>query len=144
MKCAELLRENNLRLSKQLKKMMSTREAYEILDSSSQTVGSTWSAGGCAVLAYALHKILPESQIIDIVNTQTRNTEHVAVVYQNRVYDANGSVAAADFVDRFKKQELISADLKMVPHNAGRTKRSDIPIDPALIDTTVDYLTNHI
>ena len=149
MRCSEFLLENrhqnqSLDLSKKLKKAMASAEAYSILDSDPATAGSTWQAGGCGVLAYALHQYLPESTLVDIVNTKTNLTEHVAVEYQNRIYDANGSAPSAAYVDQYRKQENIRDEVKLVPHNANRTQLSEIPIEPQLINATYEYLTQRL
>jgi hypothetical protein len=39
-----------------IKKTLQSKEAYEILDNSN-CAGSTWTSGGCAILARALNKI---------------------------------------------------------------------------------------
>lgn len=120
-------------------------DSYKILDSHPHTKGSTWQAGGCGVLAHALHKHLPGSKLVDVHNKKTGHTEHVAVHHGDHIYDADGATPAKHFIKKFAKREMKShQDLELTPHDSARAKKSDISTHPGLIDKTHKHLTSHI
>lgn len=55
-------------LGKHIKKIMSTVQAYELLDSDEELNGSMWSAGGCYPLALAIQKVLGMGELKMIVD----------------------------------------------------------------------------
>ena len=120
-------------------------DSYKILDSHPHTKGSTWQAGGCGVLAHALHKHLPGSKLIDVHNKKTGHTEHVAVQHGEHVYDANGATPEKHYLKRFAKREMKSHhDLEMTPHDPARTAKSEISTHSGLVDKTYKHLKPHI
>lgn len=115
-------------------------DSYKILDNHPKTEGSTWAAGGCGILAHALHKHLSGSRIVDIHNHRTGNTEHVAVQHGEHIYDSDGKHPVKNFINKYKKLENIKDDLEMRPHDPDKTKKSGIVIDKGLIDKTYEHL----
>ena len=131
-------------LGRSIKTAMSSNAAYAILDSHPETDGSTWQAGGCGVLAHALHKHLPNSKLVDVHNTDTGKTEHVAVHHGNHVYDADGATPAKTFIAKYKRREGIKHNLELTPHDAKRTAKSEIPTHASLIDKAHQHLAPHV
>ena len=121
-------------------------DSYKILDSHPHTKGSTWQAGGCGVLAHALHKRMPGSKLVDVHNKKTGHTEHVAVHHGDHVYDADGATPAKHYLKNFAKREMKSHhDLELTPHDPARTKKSEISTHPGLVDKTYKHLEkNHV
>ncbi len=78
---------------RQLKRLLSRRDAYRILDSTSAS-GGTWLSGGCGLLAVALQRLLPDSTLIGVFEGPVLH--HVAVRYCGRLVDADG-VTSSDY-----------------------------------------------
>lgn len=129
-------------LGKKIKKAMSSKAAYQILDGHHETSGSTWQAGGCGVMAHGLHPHLKGSKLVDVHNKTTGNTEHVAVHHGDHVYDANGATPHKDFIKKFRKREMIPAhhDLELTDHNPARAHKSGIVTHPATSDAVHKHL----
>jgi hypothetical protein len=72
-----------------IKKILQSKEAYEILDNSN-CAGSTWTSGGCAILAKALNKI-SNYPIFIIFNRNYKSPEHFGIKLPNgNILDADG------------------------------------------------------
>jgi hypothetical protein len=129
-------------LGKHIKKHANNNEAYKILDSHSSTKGSTPHAGGCGIVAHAIHKHLPGSKLVDVHNKATGHTEHVAVHHGDHVYDANGATPVKHFVKKWSKQEgKPEHNLELTPHDPSRAKKSDISTHS--VDKMHSHLFNH-
>ena len=130
-------------LGKRIKKATSSNAAYKILDSHPSTKGSTWQAGGCGVLAHALHKHLPGSKLVDVHNKKTGHIEHVAVHHGEHIYDANGATPTKHFIKKFAKRELKNhEDLELTPHDPKRAAKSEISTHPSLVDKMHKHLSS--
>ena len=129
---------------KKLKKAANHNDAYHILDSHEGTKGGTPAAGGCGVLAHALHKHLPGSKLVDIHNKTTGNTEHVGVHHGDHVYDAYGAHPAKHFVSRFQKREGVHGDLEMTDHHPKRTANSGISTHAGTAAKLHAHLQKHL
>lgn len=62
---------------KSLKKLLNSQEAYDILDSTAAN-GSTWTAGGCAILAFALNKAFGYP-VYAIFDNDLNHVDHLVV-----------------------------------------------------------------
>jgi hypothetical protein len=140
-----LLEEHDpIALGKHIKKAANNNGAYKILDSHSSTKGGTPHAGGCGVIAHAIHKHLPGSKLVDVHNKATGHTEHVAVHHGDHIYDANGATPVKHFLKKWSKQETKPHhDLELTPHNSERAKKSDISIHSATVAKMHSHLFGH-
>lgn len=127
-----------------LKKAMNHNDAYHILDSHEGTRGGTPAAGGCGVLAHALHKHLKGSKLVDIHNKTTGGTEHVGVHHGDHVYDAYGAHPVKHFVSRFQKREGVRGELEMTPHDPKRTANSEISTHPGTVAKMHAHLQKYL
>jgi hypothetical protein len=131
-------------LGRKIKAATGDNDSYKILDSHPHTKGSTWQAGGCGVLAHALHKRMPGSKLVDVHNKKTGHTEHVAVHHGDHIYDANGATPVKHYLKKFAKREMKSHhDLELTPHDPARAAKSEISTHPALVDKTHKHLQKH-
>jgi hypothetical protein len=122
-----------------------SNDSYKILDSHPHTKGSTWQAGGCGVLAHALHKHMPGSKMVDVHNKKTGHTEHVAVQHGDHIYDADGATPTKHYLKKFGKREMKSHhDLELTDHNPARAAKSEISTHPSLINKTYKHLQKHL
>jgi hypothetical protein len=129
-------------LGKHIKKHANSNGAYKILDSHDSTKGSTPHAGGCGIVAHAIHKHLPGSKLVDVHNKKTGHTEHVAVQHGEHIYDANGATPAKHFLKKWSKQEG-KHDVELTPHDPARAKKSDISTHAGTIDKMHSHIFNH-
>jgi len=126
---------------KHVKKTMSSDAAYKILDSHPSVAGSTWNAGGCGILAHAIHRHIPGSKLVDVHNKRTGKTEHMAVQFSNTIYDGRGVSSARDYTKKFAKHELKDhRDLELRDHDPTLAKKSEINIPKELVDKTHELL----
>lgn len=89
------------KIGKAVAKWCKSKAAYKVLDANPSTSGTTWQAGGCVLLAQGLHNILPGSKMLGLVVKLDKEwvplqgdtdelIDHVGVLYQGRVIDADG------------------------------------------------------
>jgi len=83
-----------------------TNEAYQILDSDPELTGSTWSAGGCYLLARALHRIYG-GKLVTVYNVQ-RQPQHVALQLGNMYLDADGLQTGDKLLKTMREDELVA------------------------------------
>lgn len=125
-----------------VKKTMASDAAYELLDSHPSVAGSTWNAGGCGILAHAIHRHIPGSKLVDVHNKRTGKTEHMAVQFGGHVYDGRGKSAARNYVSTFAKRELKDhRDLELRNHDPSLTTKSEINIPDSLVKKTHKLLS---
>jgi len=104
---------------KNLKKIVNSDAAYEILDSSN-CAGSTWTEGGCAILAQALN-MLEGYPIYVIYNKRIGSSEHFGVMTPSgAILDADGEHRNTDaWLNFFKENEMPRAgELVVIPFNS--------------------------
>lgn len=113
-------------LGAKIKKVLDTEEAYSILDST-EAKGSTWTSGGCGILAEAL-AIALRAEIYAIFNVEKGVVEHLGVRLNDGKYlDYDGP--QKNWVRNFKNRELVGdAELKIIKLGPG-IKTGEIPMD---------------
>lgn len=105
---------------KGLKNIVNSDAAYEILDSSN-CAGSTWTSGGCAILAQALNK-LEGYPIYVIYNTKYKGAEHFGVMTPSgSILDADGEHNNEEaWLNFFRDNEMPRpGDLIVIPFKSG-------------------------
>jgi hypothetical protein len=90
-------------LGKALKRYFRSDRAYELLDSSKETKGTSWQSGGCWPLAEALHSLLPGSELVAVVSDGVQH--HVLVNLHGWYLDADGASSQRALLSRWHKQE---------------------------------------
>jgi hypothetical protein len=89
---------------KAVKQWVQTPESYQILDAHPETYGSTWSAGGCLVLAVALQGLIPSIQLVGVAGH--RGIEHVCLqVGRDHYIDADGMVTQGELLQTWRQRE---------------------------------------
>lgn len=113
---------------KSVRAILDTDAAYEILDST-EADGSTWCAGGCAILAYALN-IAYGYPIYVIYDYDYKQIDHFGVRTPNGAYiDCDG--LQHDWLKNFKRKELYQTPNKKIgilPYSKD-LRMTDIVID---------------
>jgi hypothetical protein len=128
---AEIVREeiNEMQNKNNLHDILNSNEAYEILDSSSAGE-STWCAGGCAILAYALNIVYGYPIYVIIKPEDENSIDHFVVKTPNNTYiDCDGE--QKNILQNFKRKEHYmnpNIKLNLVPYTKDLYNRS-IPID---------------
>jgi hypothetical protein len=84
-----------------------SNEAYALLDRHPEIEGSTWTAGGCWVLAEALHNMVPKSELVAVMSNG--RPQHVLVKWKGRYWDADGSSSKAELLDRWEHEESVAS-----------------------------------
>lgn len=105
---------------KNLKKIIRTDAAFEILDNSN-CAGSDWGSGGCAILAQAINKI-KGYPIYVIYNINFKGAEHFGVkTHSGTFLDHDGEhLNEKAWISFFKKNELPrKGDLTVIPFIQG-------------------------
>ncbi len=107
------------RFAQPLKKALASAEAYEILDNTAAN-GSTWCAGGCAILAYALN-MLYGYEIYVIYDHDHDQADHFIVKTPKNTYmDCDGE--QLDILRNFRRKEFFDrpgARLEIMPYKQG-------------------------
>lgn len=125
---------------KNIKKKVNTEAAYEILDNSTAN-NSTWTSGGCFILARALN-ILTGYPIIAIYNNKYKSAEHFGVLGNNGyIIDADGDFATKDSWIRFlvDNEHPREGELVAIPYYDGMGM-DGIPIDEDASVQLANYL----
>lgn len=105
---------------KNLKNIVNSDAAYEILDNSN-CAGSTWTEGGCAILAQALN-MLEGYPMYVIYNKRIGSSEHFGVMTPDgAILDADGEHNSTDaWLKFFKENEMPRAgELVVIPFDSG-------------------------
>lgn len=89
----------------QIKKLISSNKAYEILDADKELEGSTWAAGGCYVLARAIHKLYGGKLVF--IKDGSGIAQHVMVKFGDKYLDSDGLQTATQKI-KTSKQELVN------------------------------------
>lgn len=119
--------DEDVRWDNKLQTILNSDEAYTILDQSPAD-GSTWCAGGCAILAFALNKIY-NYPIYVIYNVDKKVVDHFVVkTNDNKFIDCDGS--HIDIIKAFRDRELVSGKLEIKPY------KTDMNIADIVIDSS--------
>jgi hypothetical protein len=87
-----------------LKHILASEEAYAIIDRT-EARGSTWMSGGCAILAFAMHEIIPGAALYAL-GSNANKVEHVLLrLSDGRFFDGDGVSIEKQLVHRWKTQE---------------------------------------
>jgi hypothetical protein len=125
MEVLNIVREEIVDFKSAFKKILNSNEAYEILDNSNAGA-STWCAGGCAILAYALN-IAYGFPIYVIYDLDLNQIDHFVVKTPNNTYiDCDGE--QIHIINNFKRKERITNNLKLLKYSI-ELKNNGIPID---------------
>jgi len=96
---------------KSMRAILNTDTAYAILDST-EANGSTWCAGGCAILAYALN-IAYDYPIYVIYNYTDNQIEHFGVKTPNNTFiDCDGE--QREWIRNFQRKEFYTKPTKIL------------------------------
>ncbi len=127
---------------KDIKKIINSDAAYEILDSSN-SAGSTWTSGGCAILAKALNTIY-NYRIYVIYNRNFRSPEHFGVMTPTgSIIDADGEHSSSDeWLQFFKENEMPRAGELIVYPYASGMKMGEIKFDQEASDSLAELIKN--
>jgi hypothetical protein len=92
---------------KEIKKIINSDSGYDILDNSN-CAGSTWSEGGCAILAQAIN-FLKGYPIYVIFNKKYKSPEHFGVkLPDGKMFDADGEhINEKSWLKFFKNNEIV-------------------------------------
>lgn len=93
-------------LQRRLKRLQS-EEAYALLDRHPEISGSTWTAGGCWVLAEALHNMLPKSELVAVMSAG--RPEHILVKWKGSYWDADGGSSEEEVLERWEFEEGVES-----------------------------------
>ncbi len=113
-----------------IKKILSTKEAYDILDDSNAKY-TTWLAGGCKILADALNMVY-YSEIYVIYNKKKNVIEHFGVLNDDgNIIDGDGvTKTPKKWLKNFSKNELVELDdLTIKKYIPNEHKESGIQTD---------------
>jgi hypothetical protein len=128
-----------------IKKILKTTAAYQILDNS--LVGpSTWTQGGCAVLADALKTLFKFPIYVVIDKNKNDSVQHFGVkTNQNTIIDADGEHKGIDeWLIFFKKNEYSSDGLYVEKLDRQKHNTSGIVFDLKASQQLVDLIKKHL
>jgi len=114
-----------------LKNIINSDEAYEILDQSK--CGGTWTEGGCSVLASALKKINPSFNKVVIFNLTLNQIEHFGVeTSRGTILDGDGEHSSEGaWLRFFKENEHVNGELEVMPYNSAMPRPGVLDDDQA-------------
>jgi hypothetical protein len=134
-----VIKEEIVNFKSSLKKILNSNEAYEVLDNS-KAGESTWCAGGCAILAYALNTLygFPVYVIYDYNNNQI---DHFMVKGNNNTFiDCDGE--QKNILHNFKRKENLSNKKMGILKYSENLKNNGIPIDMEASQKLVELIKN--
>lgn len=126
---------------KSFKSILSSDEAYEILDASLAS-GTMWTQGGCAILAFALNKAFGYPVYV-IYDRSKFQVEHFVVEAPDGSFiDYYGP--QKNIVSNFKKREMLyDRDLVLLPYNF-YMDITDIVIDHEASEKLAELIKNNV
>ena len=142
-----------------LKKVLSTDEAYAILDRAFPQGVDTWTAGGCYLLARALMRIVPNAELMVLrgltkEQEQTKEftepqPEHVLIKLSSSLIDGDGVSTERALIQRWKKYEGLVGKCWVEPYNPAKHKADylDLGNTPEFKKTEIElseYLENNL
>jgi hypothetical protein len=125
-------------IPKNIWRVVDSDEGFEILDSTAAT-GSDWGEGGCAILAMALKKVIPDGEIIVIYNTKTCLVEHFGLLLNTLVIDYAGVYySVQSWLAEFKESYSVY-DVRVVPFSA-KLNIGEIVVDQKASEKLADLI----
>ena len=113
-------------LGRRLKAALATDEAFQLLDKQRGLEDTTWTAGGCLLLADMLAKATG-GQKVAIYDGETGirigHPEHIAVKLGEMYLDGDGASTEASLIDRWRREEGLGNPV-IAPYNAPDAKRA--------------------
>lgn len=118
-----------------LKKALSTNEAYSILDAGVKG-SDTWVSGGCFLLAKVLIKLYPEAKLVVLMGlTKEQESLHLEALPQhaliqmgNQFVDGDGISSEKSLIQRWKKYEGMVGRCWVEPFNSAKHKADYIEL----------------
>lgn len=131
-----------------IKRILRQDDAFELLDATCAS-GGTWTAGGCLILARALHEMIPGAEIwavmgrIDPSRTIERldypsKPHHAVVKVGNKFLDADGWSTEEQLIHRWEDEEGL-LDVELVPAQV-QSFGEDIPNEDPAVEKTKKFL----
>lgn len=138
----EEVRANSIQsIGKVVKRVTGSTGAYNLLDADPATSGGTFTTGGCAVLAYALSNLIPNSKIFGIRRDGGNGiVDHVVLKVGNNYIDADGVSDESTLLNRWEKLERINNPV-LVPIE--KSDLGQIPYSQPLIDKFTALFNNY-
>lgn len=130
-------------MSINVKNIINSDAAYEILDRSN-CAGSTWTEGGCAILAQAIHMV-NGYPIYVIYNEKFGSAEHLGVMTPSgAILDGDGKHKNIDsWLEFFKENEIPrDGNLIVIPYNSD-VNMEDINFDDSASKELAVLIKNH-
>ena len=94
-------------LSSAIRTALQSDEAYRILDES-RAAGSTWTSGGCLILAHAILAILRDGVMVAVYeDLRPLLIHHFAVLRDGLIWDGDGCCREDGFDEHYRRRELI-------------------------------------
>lgn len=118
-----------------LKRIINSRAAYAILDSSASE-GGTWSAGGCGILADALKKYCATGEIYAVYNEDKRQIEHFVFKTNGSYIDSIGSHNKEELLRQMREEEGVT-DRLSIKRFTPKLRNREIPRGSKTKDATL-------
>jgi hypothetical protein len=99
---------------RRLKKILATKAAYAILDST-DAKGGTWLAGGCGLLADALAEYCPSGEVWAVWNRRNQRVEHFVYNKGNMFYDGDGAATGEGVLRKMRELEHVRDPITLRP-----------------------------
>lgn len=115
--------------------------SFRLLDAHPATEGSTWSAGGCRVLAEALAQAFGWTRygVTSDRRQHGRILEHVVVGRSGKYIDADGLSDVSQLLERWREREGL-VDPRLVLLTECLTRGTDIPCPPEVVTMVAERL----
>lgn len=128
---------------KNIKKILRTDAAFEILDNSN-CAGTDWGSGGCAILAQALNK-LEGYPIVVIYNLDYEGPEHFGVMTPSgTILDHDGEhKSSKSWINFFKKYEFPRDGELTVKYYTPDMDLNGIRFDPKASEELANFIKNY-
>jgi hypothetical protein len=127
-----------------LRQLLRSDESYALLDGDPVLAGTSWSEGGCGVLALALMRVLGDHATLYAIHSSDypNIAQHFVVEYAGRFLDNNGSSTRIQLLKRFRtchggrgQQSLVRVTDMATAAATGRVR-----CPAGLVDKVVAYL----
>jgi hypothetical protein len=112
-----------------LRAFLNTGRAYSVLDRTAAR-GGMWTAGGCAILAEAIHALLPSSRVLDLYDHRGGPQHVVVETPTGDLIDGDGVSIRRTLLRRWVRMEGLRPPLRFRPHDPARCHASGIPCAP--------------